>query len=261
MTIIFLVFSFAILAAAFILEGGHLTALLGLTAAMIVLGGTVGAVGVTVPMQNLKNTVKVLRIALGNKKTDMIAMINYFSELSVKARKEGLLALENDMKADNVNPFIQKGISMAVDGTNLELIRSIMETDIEQSMKRHKANAYVFESAGGYSPTMGILGTVMGLVHVLSNLSDPSSLGGQIATAFLATMYGIGFANLIFLPIGSKLKALDSIEVNEKLMIVEAVLSIASGDNPKIMVQKLKVFLDPGSLAKFEAAEADAEAR
>ena len=257
MTIIFLVFSFAILGVAFILEGGHLTALWGLTAFMIVLGGTVGAVGVTIPMRNLKNTFKLLLIAFGNRKTDLTALINYFSELSTKARKEGLLTLENDMKADDVNPFVKKGISMAVDGTNLELIRSIMETDIDQSMKRHKANAYIFEAAGGYSPTMGILGTVMGLVHVLSNLEDPASLGGQIATAFLATLYGIGFANILFLPIGSKLKALDSAEVNEKLMIVEAVLSIASGDNPKIMVQKLKVFLDPASLAGFEAADAE----
>ncbi|MCL2461968.1 MAG: flagellar motor protein [Defluviitaleaceae bacterium] len=255
MTIIFLVFAFASLIFAFIMEGGHLGGLFGPTALLIVLGGTIGATGVTVPMQYLKNTVKVLLIAFRNRKADLIALINYFAELSAKARKEGLLALENDMRADDVDPFIRKGISMAVDGTNLELIKSIMETDIEQRVNRHKAHIHIFEAAGGYSPTMGILGTVMGLVHVLSNLSDTASLGGKIATAFLATMYGIGFANLIYLPIGAKLSALDKVELNEKLMIVEAVLSIASGDNPKIMVQKLKVFLDPASLAKYEAAE------
>ncbi|MCL2351643.1 MAG: flagellar motor protein [Firmicutes bacterium] len=256
MTVIFLVFGFAMLILAFTIEGGQLSALFGIPALMIVLGGTVGAVGVTIPVQYLKNTFRLIRIALGNKKADLISRINYFSELSAKARREGLLSLENDMRAESVDPFTRKGVSMAVDGTNLELIRSIMETDIDQSVRRHKANAHIFEAAGGYSPTMGILGTVMGLVHVLSNLSNPTTLGGQIATAFLATMYGIGFANLVFLPIGAKLRALDTAEVNEKLMTMEAVLSIASGDNPKIMVQKLKVYLDPASLAKFEAAEA-----
>ena len=255
MTILFLIFSFAALIGAFILEGGHLSGLLSETAAIIVIGGTVLVTAVTIPFETLKNSGKLIAIAMNNRKTDLIALIKYFNDLSVKARKEGLLALETDMGEKGVDPFIRKGISLAVDGTNPELIKSIMETQIEQSSKRHKAQIQIFESAGGYAPTMGILGTVMGLVHVLSNLANAEQLGGQIATAFLATLYGIGTANLFFLPIAGKLKALDSMETNEKLMIMEAVLSITSGDNPQVMVQKLKVFLDPKALKTFEAAE------
>jgi len=255
MTIFFVIFSFAALIVAFIMEGGHLAGLLSPTAALIVIGGTIGATAVTIPLDILKNTGKLFAIAMRNRRADMIELIRYFNGLSIKARKEGLLALESDMGAEDVDPFIRKGISLAVDGTNPELIKSIMETQIEQITKRHKAQIQIFESAGGYAPTMGILGTVMGLVHVLSNLANAGELGGQIATAFLATMYGIGTANLIWLPVGGKLKALDSGEMKEKLMIMEAVLSITSGDNPQVMVQKLKVFLDPDELRKFEAAE------
>jgi chemotaxis protein MotA len=255
MTIFFMIFSLAALIGAFLLDGGNISGLASPTAAMIVLGGTIGATGVTIPLGTLKHVGQLFGIAFGNKQTDLIALIKYFNDLAVKARKEGLLSLESDMSADGVDPFIKKGISLAVDGTNPELIKTIMETQIEQISKRHREQSTIFESAGGYAPTMGILGTVMGLVHVLGNLEDTSSLGGKIATAFLATMYGIGTANLFWLPIGGKLKALDASETREKLMILEAVLSITSGDNPQIMVQKLKVFLDSETLAKFEAQE------
>jgi len=255
MTIVFVIFSFAALIVAFVMEGGHLAGLLSPTAAIIVIGGTIGATAVTIPLEILKNTGRLLVIAMGNRKNNMIEFINYFNRLSIKARKEGLLALESDMGSADVDPFIRKGISLAVDGTNPELIKSIMDTQIEQISKRHKSQIQIFESAGGYAPTMGILGTVMGLVHVLSNLANAGELGAQIATAFLATMYGIGTANLMWLPIAGKLKALNVIEMKEKLMIMEAVLSITSGDNPQVMVQKLKVFLDPDELREYEKAE------
>ncbi|MDR1914925.1 MAG: flagellar motor protein [Clostridiales bacterium] len=255
MTVIFMIFSFVALIGAFLLDGGHITGLLSYTAAIIVIGATIGATGVTIPTSILKNTFKLIGISMGNKKSDFITLIKYFSELSVKARKEGLLALETDMNVEGVDPFIKKGVSLAVDGTNPELIKAIMETQIEQMSKRHKSQIQIFDSAGGYAPTMGILGTVMGLVHVLSNLDDAASLGEKIAVAFLATMYGIGTANLIYLPIAGKLKALDAQEVKEKMMILEAVLSITSGDNPQVMVQKLKVFLDPPTLRAFETSE------
>ncbi|MDR1538720.1 MAG: flagellar motor protein [Clostridiales bacterium] len=260
MTAFFMIFSFGALIIAFMLDGGHIGGLLSPTAFMIVVGGTIGATGVTIPLQTLKSTGKLFAISMSNKKRDLNALIAYFKQLSTKARKEGLLALESDMNEDSVDPFIRKGISLAVDGTNPELIKSILETQIEQMSKRHKAQIQIFESAGGYAPTMGILGTVMGLVHVLSNLEDAGSLGEKIAVAFLATMYGIGTANLLWLPIAGKLKALDAAELKEKLMVIEAVLSITSGDNPQIMVQKLKVFLDPQSLAELEAGEGSEKA-
>ena len=255
MTIIFLILSFAALIIAFLLDGGHLLALLSPTAALIVIGATICATGVTIPLSTLKTTGKLFAIIFRNRKTNLIELINYFRDLSIKARKEGLLALESDMNAENVDPFIKKGISLAVDGTNPELIKSIMETQISQISKRHKSQSFIFEAAGGYAPTMGILGTVMGLVHVLGNLEDASTLGQQIGTAFMATMYGIGTANLLWLPFAGKLKALDQAEIREKLLVMEAVLSITSGDNPQIMVQKLKVFLDPSALRLFEGGE------
>ena len=255
MTIIFLILSFAAIIIAFVLDGGHLISLLSPTAALIVVGATICATGVTIPLNTLKTTGKLFVIIFRNRTTDIIALINYFRDLSVKARKEGLLSLESDMDAQGVDPFIRKGISLAVDGTNPELIKSIMETQISQISKRHKSQSYIFEAAGGYAPTMGILGTVMGLVHVLGNLQDASGLGQQIATAFMATMYGIGTANLLWLPFAGKLKAIDQAEIKEKLLIMEAVLSITSGDNPQIMVQKLKVFLDPSALKQFEGGE------
>jgi chemotaxis protein MotA len=255
MTIVFIVLSFVALIGAYILDGGHISGLLSPTAALIVIGGTICATAVTIPLPALKNVGKLFGVAMRNRDKDLTKLIQYFSELSIKARKEGLLALETDMNAEEVDPFIRKGVSLAVDGTNPELIKSIMETQIEQITERHHAQSKIFEAAGGYAPTMGILGTVMGLVHVLSNLDDPASLGEKIAVAFLATMYGIGTANILWLPIGGKLKAMNDIEVREKLMIMEAVLSITSGDNPQVMVQKLKVFLDAKTLKTFEAAE------
>jgi len=255
MTIIFLILSFAAMIVAFMLDGGHLAALLSPTAALIVVGGTVFVTGVTIPMDILKTTGKIFIIALGNRKTNLIELIRYFRDLSFKARKEGLLALESDMNEAGIDPFIKKGISLAVDGTNPDLIKSILETQIEQISKRHRSQMYIFEAAGGYAPTMGILGTVMGLVHVLANLEHAENLGQQIATAFMATMYGIGTANLLWLPFAGKLKSLDQAEIKEKLMIMEAVLSITSGDNPQVMVQKLKVFLDSEALKQFESGD------
>ncbi|MDR1641548.1 MAG: flagellar motor protein [Clostridiales bacterium] len=255
MTIVFMVFAFAALIFAFLLDGGHIGGLWSATAFMIVIGGTIGATGVTIPLNTLKNVGKLFGVAFRNKNKDLISLALYFRDLSTKARKEGLLSLESDMNSDDIDPFVRKGISLAVDGTNPDLIKSILETEIEQMSKRHKSQIQIFESAGGYAPTMGILGTVMGLVHVLSNLEDAGSLGEKIAVAFLATMYGIGTANLLWLPIGGKLKALDSNELKEKLIVIEAVLSITSGDNPQIMMQKLKVFLDPKALAELEQRE------
>ena len=252
MTLGFMVLAFAMLIMAFLLEGGVLTGLLGVSPAMIVFGGVIGATGVTIPLANYKNAGKVLAIALGNKKYDNITIINQFKEYATIARKDGLLALESVATSDDVDEFIKLGLTMVVDGTDHELVKDILLTKVEQMSKRHKANLATYESAGGYAPTMGIIGTVMGLVSVLKNLSDSSTLGPHIASAFLATLYGISSANLIFLPIASKCKAIDALEVNQKLMIIEALASLSSGESPTVIVQKLKVFLNAAELDSFE---------
>ena len=166
-----------------------------------------------------------------------------FRELSVKTRKNGLLSLEADLNESDMDSFTKKGLQMVVDGIEPSTIRGILETKLENMSERHHDGAAIFEAAGGFGPTMGIIGTVMGLVHVLSNLSDPNSLVLKIAVAFIATLYGVASANLLWLPFASKLKALDKLEILEKEMIIEGILLLQEGANPNALVGKLEGFL------------------
>ena len=179
--------------------------------------------------------------------------------LSEKARRDGLLALEDDV-AELGDPFAQKGIQLVVDGADSELVRAILSSEIDGMAARHSANAKTFATAGGFAPTLGILGTVMSLVHVLENLDSPSSLGHSIAGAFIATLYGVGSANLIFLPIANKLKEMSGEEIAYREMLLEAILSIQAGDNPRLLREKLETFLAPLERgAAVKAAAADGE--
>jgi chemotaxis protein MotA len=163
-----------------------------------------------------------------------------------KARREGLLSLEDE--AQNVSdPFAKKGLMLMIDGTDPDALRSIMEIDIDSVSQRHRENAKVFETGGGYAPTLGVLGAVMGLITVLSNLGgNPEALGHGIATAFVATFYGVGMANVLLLPIAEKLKVRSAEERMVREMILEGILSIQAGDNPRIVREKLEAFLPPG---------------
>lgn len=254
-TIIFLIFGFAIMILSFVFEGGHATALLAPTAAMIVFGGTVATVGVSFPARLLKKLPKIFGVLFKKHDARMIQLILYFKEIAYKTRKDGLLSLETTLNDNDMDPFIKKGLQLLLDGTEAGVIRAVLELDLEASTERHNEAAAIFEAAGGFSPTMGIIGTVMGLVHVLGSLEDPSSLGPKIAVAFIATLYGVGFANLAWLPIAAKLKAIDSEEFKEKNLIIEAILSIQEGINPNIIAEKLKGFLDKQEIVEFEALD------
>ncbi|WP_027623118.1 flagellar motor protein [Clostridium lundense] len=251
-TVGFLVFGFLIMIISFILEGGHITALLAPTAAMIVFGGTVATVGVSFPASTLKKLPKIFGVLFKKHDGNLVKLIIYFKEVAYKTRKDGLLSLENDLSDNNMDPFIKKALQLIVDGTDPQVVKGVLELDVEAASERHKEAASMFEAAGGFSPTMGIIGTVMGLVHVLGSLEDPSSLGPKIAVAFIATLYGVGFANLAWLPIAAKLKALDNEEFKEKVLIMEAVLAIQEGVNPNTISEKLKGFLDKQQLIEFE---------
>lgn len=251
-TIGFLLFGFLIMIISFILEGGHLMALLAPTAAMIVFGGTIGAIGVSFTSSTLKKLPKIFGVLFKKHDRSLVKLIIYFKEIAYKTRKDGILSLENDLSDKNMDPFIKKGLQLIVDGTDPQVVKGVLELDLEASSERHKEGAAVFEAAGGFSPTMGIIGTVMGLVHVLGSLEDPSSLGPKIAVAFIATLYGVGFANLAWLPIASKLKALDNEEFKEKNLIIEAIIAIQEGINPNTIAEKLKGFLDKDQLNEFE---------
>lgn len=250
--IIFMVFSVLSLVGAFVLEQGQPTALLAGTAAMIVFGGTIGAVGLSFPNDALKRLPGIFKTLFKPRQTDLALLVSYFKDVSYKTRKNGLLSLEGEISSDpNIDPFIKKGLQLVVDGVDPQAVRSILELELESTSERHRQGAAIFESAGGFSPTMGIIGTVMGLVHVLGNLSDPSSLGPKIAVAFIATLYGVGAANLLWLPMGSRLKALDDKELKEKTLIIEGILYIQEGINPNTIAEKLKGFLNKQELAKF----------
>lgn len=258
--IIGMIFAFAMIIAAFVLEGGHLSGLWEYTALMIVLGGTVGAVTISFPMDEIKKVPSMLKVAFSNKKANLPELISYFKNVSSKTRKNGLLSLESEISEDaGIDPFIKKGLQMAVDGLEPQSVRSTLELEAEMTEERHKRGYAIFESAGGYSPTMGIIGTVTGLVHVLSNMEDPTSLAASIAVAFIATLYGIGFANLIWLPIATRLKAIDTKESDEKQLIIEAVLLIQEGANPNFIGEKLKSYLNKDELAQYEQLDKVAE--
>lgn len=246
--VISIIVGFGSLIFAFIEEGGSLGALLAPTAALIVLGGTIGAVGIAFPTHLLKKVHKIIGVAFKKQPDKRGELIEFFKELSIKTRKNGLLSLESDLSDENMDDFVKKGLQMVVDGIEPSIIRGILETKLENMSERHHEGAAIFEAAGGFAPTMGIIGTVMGLVNVLSNLSDPNSLGPKIAVAFIATLYGVGTANLLWLPLATKLKNLDKQEMLEKVMIIEGVLLLQEGANPNALVGKLEGFLEPGQV-------------
>lgn len=225
-----------------VLEGGSMHSIMQVTAAIIVVGGTIGAVLVNYPMSTFMLAMKNARLALLNNSEDPHKTIKLLSDLAAVARKDGLLALETSIKKVQ-DPFLRKGLQLVVDGTEPKLTREILEIEIGHSEEYNLASAKVFESAGGYAPTIGILGAVMGLIHVMENLADPQKLGAGIAVAFVATVYGVGSANLLYLPIAGKMKFKIRDQVIMQEMIVEGLISLSEGENPRRVEEKLTGFL------------------
>jgi len=232
-----------------IMEGGSIGALISPSALVLVLGGTIGVTVVSNGLKEVLGLPKLLAQTLRSRAYDPQASIEKLVHLAQKARREGLLSLETEI-ADIDDQFLARGLQMVVDGSDIEAVRSVLETDISFMERRHSIGSTIFETAGGYAPTMGIIGTVMGLIHVLSNLSDSGKLGAAIASAFLATFYGISTANVFWLPIASQLKAKTKREVDERTLCLEGILSIQSGDNPSTVRDKLGVFLPPSQAGK-----------
>jgi chemotaxis protein MotA len=252
-SIIGLVVGFASLVLAFLLEGGKMAGLMQETAAMIVFGGTIGAVIVSTPLSELKKLPKVIGIAFKKKDDNIQNIITLFKELAVKTRRDGLLSLESELNSSNIDKFTKKALQMVVDGIEGNTVRSILETRVENISERHEAAAGIFEAAGGFAPTMGVIGTVMGLVNVLGSLSaDPSGLGPKIAVAFVATLYGVGSANILWLPFATKLKAINRQEVLEKIMVIEGALLLQEGANPNTVASKLESFLQEGMITETD---------
>jgi len=242
LSIIGVILAFAAIIGGNALEGGHLDSLLNGPALVIVVGGTVGAILLQTPIRDFLHALRlagqVFRPPKINTKS-AIEKIIYWSDV---ARKEGLLGLETVAETEK-DLFMRKGMQLLVDGSEPEVIRAILEVELDHQEYHDLAAAKVFEGMGGYSPTIGIIGAVMGLIHVMQNLADPSKLGSGIATAFVATIYGVGLANLFLLPFGNKLKAHAISRSQYREMIIEGIISIAEGENPRNIESKLHGFV------------------
>ncbi len=225
-----------------VLKGAGIGALINGAAFVIVIVGTLAAIFVHTPMATFKKAMAILPWVFKPPASETTALIAKIVEWSNIARKQGLLGLESQVQAES-DPFIKKGLQMLVDGLEPEAIRSMLEIELGAQEHTETAAAKVFEGMGIYSPTLGIIGAVLGLMAVMKNLADPSKLGGGIAAAFTATVYGIGAANLFFLPIAAKLKGLIKDRVNEREMLIEGMISIAQGENPRNIEAKLSGFV------------------
>lgn len=256
-TIIGIVFAVGGVMAGYILEGGNPASLIGPTAGMIVVGGTIGAATVGHTMAELKGLPKLFIKAIKSPPDRKAELIAEMVEIAEMARRDGLLALENRPVED---PFLKRAMMLVVDGTDPETTRDILMLDIEAMEARHEHGYGFFNAMGGFAPTMGIIGTVMGLVHVLGSLDNPDELGPSIAIAFIATLYGVFIANVIFLPIGSKLKLRSKEEIAERTMVVEGTLAIQAGDNPRVLKEKLSTYIAPSKRGEKAGKEAGAAA-
>lgn len=225
------------------LEGGQLAALLDGPAAVIVIGGTLGAVILQTPYRRLKRSLEMIRWILFPPRSDVNKTIRKMSEWSKRSRKEGLLGLENVLEREP-DGFTRKGLELLIDGSDPHNIRRVLENDLKSRTDSYLSAAQVYRAMGGYSPTIGIIGAVLGLIQVMGNLADPSQLGQGIATAFVATIYGIGLANLLFLPVADRLRALVVSQHDSGVVILEGLLAIAEGEHPRTIELRLEGYLE-----------------
>lgn len=225
-----------------IFSGGDLRSFFDFDSILITVGGTIGATIASYPWSTLKNISKVLRALRTPTVLEPQAIIELLVGYAEKARREGLLALEDDVD-EMAEPFLKKGVQLIVDGTDPELVRSILETELSFIEDRHNANAGVFDTMGALAPAFGMLGTLIGLIKMLRDLDDPSTIGSGMAVALVTTFYGSLLANLLFLPIASKLRGNSRAEILLKEVMIEGILSIQAGENPRIVEEKLKAFL------------------
>jgi chemotaxis protein MotA len=248
-TIIGLILGFGAIIGGQVLEGGQLSAIIQPTAAIIIAGGTIGATFVSFPLNYLIQAAKDVKRVFSPPKTSHESIIKDIIGYAAKARKNGLISLEQE--SQNIKDvFIKKGISLVVDGIDPQKLRDTMETELAAFEEHSKVSAEVFEAAGGYAPTIGIIGAVLGLIHVMENLSDSSKLGGGIAVAFVATIYGLMTANLVCLPMGTKLKHRLKEELQIKQMIIEGLIAIQNGENPHFIEQRLRSYVQHGGDSK-----------
>jgi len=245
------------------MDGTSPASFIDIPALMIILGGTGGVTMASVGMGGMKRIPGLYKLVFSAEPPDLRARLDQLVALADKARREGLLALDASLSEID-DPFTRNALQLVVDGTDPEMVHAILEAEVDGMAARHAAGAAPFEKAGGFAPTMGIIGTVLGLVHVLQNLAAPSTLGPSISAAFIATLMGVGSANVIFLPIANRLKAISAEEMELRMMTLEGILSIQAGDNPRLVAEKLMSYLPPeerSSPDEQKVARIDVEAK
>ncbi|MEY2533783.1 MAG: chemotaxis protein MotA [bacterium] len=226
------------------IEGSNVMAVLNLPAMLIVLGGTFGAAMGGSSFEAIKNIPNMYKKAFLPEPLDLVVRVDELVGYAEKARRDGLLALDDQLK-DIEDPYTRKGLQLVVDGTDPDLVADVLEAENAAMRKRHAASTQPWDKAGGYAPTMGIIGTVFGLVHVLTNLSQPETLGPMISAAFIATLLGVASANVVYLPVAARLKGLSQEEMHFREMTMEGILAIQAGDNPRVVSEKLMAYVPP----------------
>jgi len=227
-----------------LMEGTSPASFLDIPAVLIIFLGTAGATGASVGPKAMGNIVSLYKIAFKGKNPDVSERVSLLVSLAEQARREGLLALDERVNQIE-DEFTRKGLQLVVDGIDPDLVRDVLEAEIDGMVARHHQGVATFTKAGGFAPTMGIIGTVMGLVHVLQNLSAPSTLGPSISSAFVATLLGIGSANVIYLPVAGRLEGLSKAEVELRLLTLDGILAVQAGDNPRVVAEKLNSYIAP----------------
>jgi len=245
-TILGLVTAIAAIAGAYTLEGGSLESVFMIAPMLIVIGGTMGATMITTSMSTIRKVPSFLKLAFLGRAYGYLETIESVVNMAEKARREGILGLETLLPTIE-DPFHRKATQLVIDGTEVTVLREILETEVAYLEERHRRGIEFFQKAGGFAPTMGILGTVLGLIQTLGNTSDASRMATAIATAFIATLWGVGLANLFFLPISDKLRMLHDAEIAHLELITEGILALQSGDNPRTIRTRLISFLSPRS--------------
>jgi chemotaxis protein MotA len=240
--------AFSALLLSSMMDGTSPASFINIPALIIILGGTGGVTLASVGMESMKRVPSLYKMVFSAEPPDMRGQLDQLVTLADKARREGLLALDAQLP-EIEDTFTRNALQLVVDGTDPEMVHAILESEVDGMAARHEASAGPFEKAGGFAPTMGIIGTVLGLVHVLQNLAAPSTLGPSISSAFIATLMGVGSANVIFLPIAARLKAISAEEVELRMMTLEGILSIQAGDNPRLVSEKLMSYLPPAERA------------
>ncbi|MDR5708889.1 MAG: flagellar motor protein [Armatimonadota bacterium] len=261
-TLLGLVVGWASVGAGAILKGGKPEYYISIPAFILVFGGTLGATMVSYSLKQMLDLPRVTLRAFFHRPPDVLGTMNRLIRFADRARREGLLSLEGELREKD-DPFLTKGVRLVVDGTDSAVVREILETEIELMEERHRVGEGIYTTMAGFSPTLGIIGTVISLINMMQQLDDPSKLGHMLAAAFIATLYGVALANLVFLPLSNKLRARSQEEALLRQIITEGVLAIQAGENPRLVEEKLRAFLPPALRTRVgrEAAMQEGAAR